>query len=106
VGAAMIEGILAGIAVMGIGVLLLAAAVVVVVAGDRRASRGSWWASDEREVQGRRPASRSSGASRGSQASSLCDGCGQLHPPEALPVELLIAAGVPVTLSRWFGRGA
>jgi hypothetical protein len=55
--------------------------------------------SDKREVEPPAPASLLSGTPAG----SLCEGCGRLHPPEALPVELLLAGGVEVNLARWFG---
>jgi hypothetical protein len=104
VGAVVIDGLLACLTVLGVGLVAVGGGCMGLAWLDARAGRG--WVLDE-GAAGESPlqvAPSSSATDRG-QASSLCEGCGRLHPPEALPLELLLAQGVPVSVSRWFGRG-
>lgn len=90
----MREGLLAGLLVLGVGLFVVGGVLGLVAWMDERASRG--WAS-ALDVS---PPLLSSPPAAGSPPSC---GCGRLPPPEALPLELLLAGGVPVSVSRWFG---
>jgi len=89
------EAFLVAFTVIG-GSLLAVGAIAMAVAWlDEYSARGWSWSLGEGAAGG--PplplVASSPSVSDGSKASSLCDGCGQLRPPEALPLDLLLWAG-------------
>lgn len=83
-----------GLAVLGFGVTALAAAAGAVNLRDALGAGRRTHARRKRPLP----------VSRASDVRNLCAECRQPHPPELMPLELLVAGGVAVSPSRWFGR--